>query len=46
MFINYREVIEMAKKIAFINFKGGVGKTTISVELASRLAYHYNKKFF
>ena len=34
----------MAKKIAFINFKGGVGKTTISVELASRLVYYYNKK--
>ncbi len=34
----------MAKKIAFINFKGGVGKTTLTAELASRLVYEYNKK--
>ncbi|MHA1792178.1 MAG: ParA family protein [Promethearchaeota archaeon] len=34
----------MGKIVAFINRKGGVGKTTISVNLAGYLSSRYNKK--
>lgn len=34
----------MATVVSFINYKGGVGKTTISVEMAASLAYHEKKK--
>ncbi len=33
-----------AKVISFVNYKGGVGKTTLAVEISTSLAYHYNKK--
>ncbi|MEM6823001.1 MAG: ParA family protein [Verrucomicrobiota bacterium] len=33
-----------AKAIAFINFKGGVGKTAGAVNVAASLAYYQNKK--
>lgn len=32
----------MAKRISIINFKGGVGKTTLAFEFASGLARYYN----
>lgn len=32
-----------AKVISFVNYKGGVGKTTLAVELSTSLAYHHNK---
>lgn len=31
--------MRMTKKIPFINFKGSLGKTTLTAELASRLVY-------
>lgn len=34
----------MATVVSFINYKGGVGKTTISVEMAASLAHHKKKK--
>jgi chromosome partitioning protein len=34
----------MATIVSFINYKGGVGKTTLSVEMACSLAYHKNKR--
>ena len=34
----------MAKVISFINYKGGVGKTTLAVEIATSLAYHKKKR--
>lgn len=34
----------MVKIISFINYKGGVGKTTLAVEIASSLAYHHGQK--
>ncbi len=34
----------MAKTITIINFKGGVGKTTISIELSTALARFYGKR--
>ncbi|HZU00239.1 MAG TPA: ParA family protein [Ktedonobacteraceae bacterium] len=34
----------MAKIVTVINFKGGVGKTTISVEIATSLARFYGKR--
>jgi len=34
----------MATVVSFINYKGGVGKTTISVEMAASLAYHNKKR--
>src|SRR5260370_7541985 len=34
----------MAKIVTIINFKGGVGKTTISIELSTALARFYGKR--
>jgi len=34
----------MATVISFINYKGGVGKTTLAVEIAASLAYHQKKR--
>mgnify|MGYP000975602898 CR=1 FL=1 len=34
----------MAKVVSFINYKGGVGKTTVAVEMAASLAYHKKKR--
>lgn len=34
----------MAQVVTVINFKGGVGKTTTSVEIGSALAQHYGRK--
>jgi chromosome partitioning protein len=36
--------IHVATVVSFINFKGGVGKTTLCVEMAASLAYRYNEK--
>ena len=33
-----------AHVVSFVNYKGGVGKTTLAVEISAALAYHYNKK--
>ena len=32
------------KVISFVNYKGGVGKTTLAVEISAFLAYRYNRK--
>jgi cellulose biosynthesis protein BcsQ len=29
----------MSKVVSFINYKGGVGKTTLAVEISAALAY-------
>jgi chromosome partitioning protein len=34
----------MTKVVSFINYKGGVGKTTLAVEIAAGLAYHHEKQ--
>jgi len=34
----------MATVVSFINYKGGVGKTTVAVEMAASLAYHKKKR--
>jgi chromosome partitioning protein len=34
----------MATVVSFINFKGGVGKTTLCVEIAASLAHKFNEK--
>jgi chromosome partitioning protein len=34
----------MARWISFVNFKGGVGKTTLTAETAARLAFAHSKK--
>lgn len=34
----------MATVVSFINYKGGVGKTTVAVEIAASLAYHKKKR--
>jgi chromosome partitioning protein len=34
----------MSKVVSFINYKGGVGKTTLAVEISAALAYQYGKK--
>jgi chromosome partitioning protein len=34
----------MSKVVSFINYKGGVGKTTLAVEISAALAYQYSKK--
>jgi chromosome partitioning protein len=33
-----------ARFVSFINFKGGVGKSTLAVEIATSLAKHYGKR--
>src|SRR5436309_5095232 len=38
------EIAYMVKIVTIINFKGGVGKTTISVEIAAALARFYGKR--
>src|SRR5436305_12388082 len=37
-------IVYIAKIVTVINFKGGVGKTTVSVEIATALARFYGKK--
>ncbi|MCL1494075.1 MAG: AAA family ATPase [Pseudanabaena sp. Salubria-1] len=34
----------MATVVSFINYKGGVGKTTLAVEISASLAYHQKKR--
>ena len=34
----------MANIVSFVNYKGGVGKTTLAVEIAVSLAHHYKKR--
>ena len=34
----------MSKRISIINFKGGVGKTTLSFHLGTGLARYHNKR--
>lgn len=34
----------MARCLSFVNFKGGVGKTSLAVSIASHLAYHKGKR--
>lgn len=34
----------MAKRVSIINFKGGVGKTTLALNFAGALSYFHNKK--
>jgi chromosome partitioning protein len=34
----------MATVVSFINFKGGVGKTTLCVEIAASLAHKFNER--
>jgi len=34
----------MVKRISFINLKGGVGKTTLAVNVAANLAFYHKKK--
>ena len=34
----------MLQKISFINLKGGVGKTTLAVNIAANLSYYHNMK--
>ena len=36
--------MKRAKIISFINYKGGVGKTTTTYHIGCSLAYHHNKK--
>ncbi|MGA1368773.1 MAG: ParA family protein [Blastocatellia bacterium] len=33
-----------ARRISFVNLKGGVGKTSLSVNIAACLAYHFGQK--
>jgi len=37
-------VVFMVKVVSFVNYKGGVGKTTLAVEISAALAYHYDKR--
>lgn len=38
------EVCRLGKVVAFINYKGGVGKTTLAVETSASLAHHHGKR--